>query len=201
MLSPSGSRQLATRRSSIGRFVAEADGAACLRPEGWHRTAAAAEVVSSQTVVQSSPVSSVLPPVASGGFRRRRVVARHRRGRPDGASRAVLPAISLGTVRRPSRPGTHLRRFARSRRGDKIDVYRSAELNKGGKISGVKITLDIGIVFSLLPARCVCDSWLWPTEVKFGAANGSGFSVRGRAVVKFSVGAMKLCRFVGFGFV
>jgi hypothetical protein len=47
--------------------VAEADGAACLRPEGWHRAAAAAEVVSSQTVVQSSPASSVLPPVASCG--------------------------------------------------------------------------------------------------------------------------------------
>jgi hypothetical protein len=85
-----------------------------------------------------------------------RVVARHRRGRRDGASRAVLPAILLGTVRRPSRPGTHLRRFARSRQGDKSDMYRSTELNKGGKISGVKVTLDIGIVFSFCrPDVCV----------------------------------------------
>jgi hypothetical protein len=42
----------------------------------------------------------------------------------------------------------------------------------------------------------VCGSWLWPTEVKFGAANGLGFSVRGGAIVKFSVRTMKLCRFV-----
>jgi hypothetical protein len=52
---------------------------------------------------------------------------------------------------------------------------------------------DIGSVFSVLPVRYVCDSWLRPTEFKLVVANSSGFSVRGRAVVKFSIRAMKLC--------
>jgi hypothetical protein len=69
---------------------------------------------SSQAVGQSSPASSVRRRWRLAVSRRRRVVARHRRGRPDVASRAVLPATSPEAVR--SRPGTRLHRFARSRR-------------------------------------------------------------------------------------
>jgi hypothetical protein len=149
----------------------------------------------SQTVVQSLPVSSVLPPVASGGFSS----SPGRRPPSKGSTGRCRMCGAAGHFVRDcpksksSGDSPASRREIEAGDDDKTEVCRSAELNKGGKISRVNITLDIGIVFSVLPARNVCDSWLRPTEVKLVAANGSSFSVHGRAVVKFSVGALKLC--------
>jgi predicted aspartyl protease len=146
---------------------------------------------SSQPVGQSSPASSVRQSAASGG----QSSSSGRRPPSRGPTGRCFTCGAAGHFARscPKSSGDSLASLREIQAGDdRTEVYLSAELHKGGKVIHVDVTLDTGSVYSVLPAKYACDSWLRPTGVKLVAANGTNISVCGRACVKFTVGDVTL---------
>jgi hypothetical protein len=139
---------------------------------------------SSQAVGQSSPASSVRQSAASGG----QSSSSGRRPPSRGPTGRCFTCGAAGHFARscPKSSGDSPASLREIQTGDdRTEVYLSAELHKGGKVVHVDVTLDTGSVYSVLPAKYACDSWLRPTEVKLLAANGTNISVCGRACVNF----------------